>query len=364
MAPPNEGKPMQRVAVTPVEHPGDRLGTGSDQRNPSFIEDPTKIPIPGPLGIRWARTEGEIGRLNALVDAKCKYFVELSKKTGEAVPPEVQYVLDTGKPSSVYKERVTSWPVIMGTLHVCNIAYCAYHFAVPTLAAALFSYFYYDLFSGVLHIVHDNPIMMKIPVICDPTLEFQWHHHIPSDLTSKSFLEVCGDLNMVTFLITMLYVNPFGPYCLGTSNMALCLISCKLVMAYFGQLCHAMSHMPFHRRPKWVVSLQNYGVMVHPKEHWGHHKNYDDNYCIGSGLFNRLLTPFLKFTDRVHIALGSNLNMSAYCWLAGFLAMAVFDIPVLMYIFIDKLQLGPPADLQTLPMVVSDFIMKKYTQYA
>lgn len=321
-------------------HTGDRLGLGADAKNPSYIEDKDKIPTPGLLGIRWGKTPGEIDNLNRLVDAKCKYFLECHKKKGEDLPPEVKWVLDKHENgSTVYKERVTLWPAVMTVLHILNLCYQTYYNVgwKAMLTVAVFTFVQYDIFSGVLHVVHDNPLMIPLPVVGEPCLEFQWHHHIPQDLTSKSFLEVCGDLNMVTSLIFILYCNPWGPYKMLESNIGMTLISAKLLMAYFGQLCHAMSHMPAHRRPNWVVNFQKWGIMVSPKEHWGHHKNYDDNYCIGNGMWNPVLTPFLKFTNWVHVSIGSNETISAYCWLVGFLALAVFDVPVAAKLFEDYL---------------------------
>lgn len=324
---------------TTYVHSGDRLGLGADAKNPSYIEDPEKIPAPGFLGIRWARTPGEIDNLNRLVDAKCKYFLGEHLRSGAPLPPEVDLVLKTNKPSTVYKERVTLIPLVFMVAHVANLFYQAFYHPFAVAAAGVFSWLYYDIYSGVLHIVHDNPIMMTMPVIGEPTLEFQWHHHIPQDLTSKSFLEVCGDLNVVTPLIKVLYFAPY-PFFGFRNPMALILISWKLFFAFFGQLCHAMSHTPPHRRPKWVTKLQSAGVMVSPKEHWGHHKSYDDNYCIGSGIWNRALTPFLNFTNWVHKAIGSNDDISAYCWLAGFLAMSVFDVPLTNHLFVNVLKIG------------------------
>jgi hypothetical protein len=318
-------------------HTGDKLGLGSDSKNPSFIEDKDSIPEPGLFGIRWGRTPGEIDNLNKLVDAKCKYFKELSKKTGEPIPPEVKWVLDNHKGgSTVYKERFTVWPALQAIAHLINLGYCFYMDWKVTAICCVFTWAWYDLFSGVLHVVHDNPLMISLPIVGEPTLEFQWHHHIPQDLTSKSFLEVCGDLNMVTALLFVTYIFGFKL----TNPMGLTLISTKMIMAYFGQLCHAMSHMPPYRRPNWITSLQNMGIMVSPKEHWGHHKEYNDNFCIGSGLWNPVLTPFLKLTNKIHVMLGSNEDISSYCWLVGFLAMALFDIPVTNYIFVEVLKLG------------------------
>ncbi len=321
-------------------HTGDKLGLGADKKNPSFIEHPDKIPEPGFLGIRWGKTNGEIANLNRLVDAKCQYFLAESLRTGEPLSPEVEFVLKTGKPSTVYKERWTIWPLCAGILLILNIMYHAYKDPTTSVLIMVCSFFSYDLFSGVLHIVLDNPVMIGVPIISEPTLEFQWHHHIPQDLTSKSFLEVCGDLNLITAVMFTLYCIPFGPFDYSKSDLAMNIISWKIFFAYFGQLCHAMSHMPPHRRPQWISSLQTAGLMVSPKEHWGHHKNYDDNYCIGSGVWNKVLTPFLKFTNKVHGAFGSNDVISAFCWLGAFLAYGVMDVAVFLHFFRDVLKLG------------------------
>jgi len=339
MAPP-EGDYSQGKDAMAYVHTGDKLGLGADNKNPCFIENPDNIPKPGLFGIRWGKTPGEIDNLNRLVDAKCQYFLEESRRTGVPLSPEVEYVLKTGKPSTVYKERYTFWPVVAGIGHLANVAYQFYMDPFASICVILFSWLYYDLFSGVLHVVHDNPIMIQIPVVSEPTLEFQWHHHIPQDLTSKSFLEVCGDLNTVTTLIFIVYCNPIGPYDFTKNATAMTIISWKFLFAYFGQLCHAMSHMPYYRRPEWINSLQKMGLMVSPKEHWGHHKNYDDNYCIGSGIWNPVLTPFLKLTNKIHIALGSTENASSYCWLVGFLCMAVLDVPLITHVFTDVLRIS------------------------
>ena len=339
MAPP-EGDYSQGKDAMAYVHTGDKLGLGADNKNPCFIENPDNIPKPGLFGIRWGKTPGEIDNLNRLVDAKCQYFLEESHRTGVPLSPEVEYVLKTGKPSTVYKERYTFWPVVAGIGHLANVAYQFYMDPFASICVILFSWLYYDLFSGVLHVVHDNPIMIQIPVVSEPTLEFQWHHHIPQDLTSKSFLEVCGDLNTVTTLIFIVYCNPIGPYDFTKNATAMTIISWKFLFAYFGQLCHAMSHMPYYRRPEWINSLQKMGLMVSPKEHWGHHKNYDDNYCIGSGIWNPVLTPFLKLTNKIHIALGSTENASSYCWLVGFLCMAVLDVPLITHVFTDVLRIS------------------------
>ena len=216
---------------------------------------------------------------------------------------------------------------------------------------------------------------MNFPICSEPCLEFQWHHHLPhvsisfprflcyrrhttsvlltfttsyiyqhvcsaplQDLCSKSFLEVCGDLNLIVSILVSVFLilpydNPTG-IPLGFSYReptALTLVAWKLLMAYFGQLCHSMSHMPSSRRPNWVKNLQNFGVMLHPKEHAAHHKTYDDKFCVGSGLWNGVVTKALSFTNKLHRALGGSEDTNAYTWLAFFSITLFVDVPLFNY---------------------------------
>ena len=60
---------------------------------------------------------------------------------------------------------------------------------------------YVDLYGGILHIVLDNPEFLRLPLIGTGALEFQWHHTIPDDIVSKTYAEVCGDLNTAMLVI-------------------------------------------------------------------------------------------------------------------------------------------------------------------
>ncbi|KAK1304991.1 hypothetical protein QJS10_CPB11g01296 [Acorus calamus] len=58
----------------------------------------------------------------------------------------------------------------------------------------------------------------------------------------------------------------------------------------FSQQFHAWAHGTRSRLPKAVVALQEAGVLVSRAEHARHHRApYDGNYCIVSGLWNRVL---------------------------------------------------------------------------
>jgi hypothetical protein len=191
-----------------------------------------------------------------------------------------------------------------------------YQHPANIILSAVFMFFWYDFFSGLIHIVLDNPEFIKFPLIGTPCLEFQWHHHIPLDLSSKDFLETCGDLNTVSCCLGAIY---FGV--LDLSSIGCCMACFKMLFAYFGQFCHCMAHTPANRRPAWVEVLQNNGVMVSPLEHGVHHKTYDDNFCIGSGICNPLITWCTK-----------NMPANKYFWLISFLLCASLDVLAINYV--------------------------------
>jgi len=258
----------------------------------------------------------EIKRLNDIVIEKSKHIVEESQKNGTELPPEVIEVVKNG--AIIYKKRWLFLPVIWTLVNVSLVLY-NYDRPITIMISAILMFIWYDFYSGVLHIVLDEPSFIKLPLIGEACLEFQWHHHNPTDLASKSFLEVCGDLNLVITLYGFLYLVPYCGFAYRTP-LALCLVGCKLLMAYFGQLCHCMSHTPTNHRPKWVNILQDAGFMISSKEHGKHHQTYDNNFCIGSGLCNGLLSWCLK-----------NITNNKWIWLFTFLLISFVDVPVMNY---------------------------------
>lgn len=204
------------------------------------------------------------------------------------------------------------------------MAVSVYHLALQyehpgyILLSGVLMFFWYDFYSGLLHIVLDNPEFIQYPVLGTPCLEFQWHHHIPLDLASKDFLQTCGDLNTVASIFGVLFFA-----FLNNSSIVCCLACFKFLFAYFGQFCHCMAHTPASRRPEWVDFLQSWGVMVSPQEHGVHHKTYDDNFCIGSGVCNPLITWCTR-----------NLPQNKFFWLTIFLVCTVFDVSTFEYILV------------------------------
>lgn len=271
------------------------------------------------VGIKWRKNKEycEIKRLNDLVIEKSKNFVDISLKDGTKLQPEVDEVINNG--AIVYKKRWTFIPIIWSLL-AAVIVLSHFNYPLTVLVSAIVMFIWYDFYSGILHIVLDEPTFIKLPLIGEACLEFQWHHHNPQDISSKCFLEVCGDLNLVITILIFLYLVPYCGFTYRTP-LALCLVGFKINMAYFGQLCHCMSHTSVNNRPEWVNTLQKAGLMISPKEHGKHHQTYDNNFCIGSGLCNGLLSWSLK-----------NITNNKWAWLVFFFTISLIDVPAINYL--------------------------------
>lgn len=264
----------------------------------------------------------DVARLNDIVEKRSlklqKEFVSSTSKPRTPLEPEIQAVLKSGN-FAVYVNRWNYLPVFY-------IVVCLYLIFSRGLSPAvnlsimLLSYVFYDLYSGILHVVLDNPEFLDFPVLDKPCLEFQWHHQIPNDGATKSFIgQCCGDLNGTVAAVGSLFVA--ARYLFDFQSPIIdCLIGWKVLMAFGGQYCHAMSHTPSTKRPALVIFLQNNGFMISAVEHNKHHQDHDSNFCIGSGLMNPVITFMYK-------------NISnKWIWLAALVFTSVMDVPIFNYI--------------------------------
>ena len=94
-------------------------------------------------------------------------------------------------------------------------------------------YFVLDFYSGVLHVVLDDEWNMNVPLLSQPAMEFQYHHHIPDDGCSRPFVEGMGDLNFIVGLHLALFMTLF--YRGGCEDkMLLTTGAWKMLLAYWG----------------------------------------------------------------------------------------------------------------------------------
>jgi len=265
-------------------------------------------------------TVGGVDYLNVLVNRKTKEMTADATEKKTELPKEIEA---TVRGDTVYHHRWRSIVYFFYAFGTYLILSTVLSGAVsPPMFVLLLAvnFFYYDVFSGVLHIVLDEPQHINhFPhnIILGPAaLEFQWHHHIPHDIVSKPFVEVCGDLNIVVAGVAALYYL-YGSF---ETPVGRCFCGLKLLAAYYGQFCHMQAHNPAGRRPAWVQWAQDHRLMISGEDHMVHHRNYDQNFCIGSGLSNAYFMKVVKL-------LGTDPTM----WRNIFYAMLAVDTPIMLY---------------------------------
>ncbi|CAM9403830.1 unnamed protein product, partial [Hapterophycus canaliculatus] len=124
------------------------------------------------------------------------------------IAQEIQFVLGGRLPFVKRSEvLVYSWVCVsLFFLVRCGFLECG---LAPTVGAFVVMYFVLDFYSGVLHVVLDDEWNMKVPLLSQPAMEFQYHHHIPDDGCSRPFVEGMGDLNFIVFLHLALFIALF-----------------------------------------------------------------------------------------------------------------------------------------------------------
>lgn len=182
-----------------------------------------------------------------------------------------------------------------------------------TLASLVVIFLGYDFYSGVLHVVLDEPKNIAVPIIGQPALEFQWHHFIPSDIARKDFKDVIGDLCLAVVVVCTIQL--YVACDMGRDKLGLTLMSLKLFMAYFGQYSHRSAHdIRVGRVGKF---LQKTGLIISIKNHKAHHvAPHDDDFCL-IGVCNPIIQQMRRVTT------------GQKSWLAIFLFFSVFDIKLM-----------------------------------
>ena len=175
----------------------------------------------------------------------------------------------------------------------------------------------YDLLSGFLHIVFDDTRNLYIPILGQPCLEFQMHHHFPTDLVQRKFLDVCGDLNFVVCVLVTWNIAAFDIYNPVVRFMA----ALKLFMAYYGQFSHRSAHTASSVNNKFVEGLRKAGLMIPLDNHRSHHRPpHDKDFCL-VGVVN----PFINF-------LYSKVTRNRWFWMIGFFAVGLLGVPAEAYL--------------------------------
>eukprot|EP00980_Cylindrotheca_fusiformis_P024490 scaffold11961_cov122-Cylindrotheca_fusiformis.AAC.2 len=257
---------------------------------------------------------------NAVLEDQVRRLILKSQRSNNADPvlevaskPKLyDGVVRAGTPIYVSRSRL---PVVFfSLLATCAVTLSLTETNVIALAlCTMCSLIGYDLLSGFLHVVFDNPDNLYIPVLGQPCLEFQMHHHFPTDLVQRRLLDVFGDLNTVISvlavwcLLLMNFSNPIPRYMAGL----------KLAAAYYGQFSHRSAHTPSTANSVFIEGLRSVGAMIPLAEHRSHHRPpHNNNFCL-VGVCN----PVVDF-------LYNKVTRNRQLWMIGFFAIGLGCIPV------------------------------------
>jgi len=224
---------------------------------------------------------------------------------GEPLPPEMAWVAE--REHDVYQKRFKPFVFVV-------LALCAYGLAQTTqplalLATVLFLYFYIDFYSGVLHVVLDNPKFVTLPLIGVPCVEFQWHHTLPYDISTRRLLDVWGDLNV---LLLAKSVFLFG-IC-GFTTTAFMVAGVGYGFGYANQFSHRLTHTAPKNRPKLATWLQERWLLLPPEIHHVHHNDHTESFPVLNGHSRGLVQGMLGIVP------------NGYPWLVLFMVLTALDL--------------------------------------
>jgi len=239
----------------------------------------------------------------------------VKQKTG----PEIDYILKNGV--NVYHHR---FRFLVYGISICSglVFFHSLTQINPWAVVLIFGFMW--IYGDFLHIVLDNPANIVFPLIGPGALEFQFHHLIPTDIVTKPYVEVLGDLNtpVLATLAFLFFTSPLN------DPLFQFILTCKIFNAYFGQWSHKMAHTMKNQRPRWVKWCQESGILLKSDEHWIHHAAYTSNFAINNGITTPIFAKLLKITMFSHES-----NLNRWIWLFLFLFMTMFDVIIFYQYF-------------------------------
>jgi len=234
-----------------------------------------------------------------------------AERDGETLPEEMAWVAENDH--QVYQRRFK--PFVLLVLAICVYGIVQAPNPLVLVATFVALYFYIDFYSGVLHVVLDNPRFVRLPLIGVPCVEFQWHHTFPYDISTRRLLDVWGDLN-VLLLVKSLFL--FG-IC-GFSPTTFMVAGVGYSLGYANQFSHRLTHTAPRNRPKLAVWLQEHHVLLPPEVHHIHHGNYERAFPVLNGHSRKLIDAMLRVVP------------NGFSWLALFGILTAFDLVAIVWL--------------------------------
>jgi hypothetical protein len=147
------------------------------------------------------------------------------------------------------------------------------------------AYYLADLMTGLIHWVCDSFGSETTP-IWGPMLvgPFRRHHRDPFAITRISLAENLG-ASAIAGGIILFFIRPDH----HSYGFLWHLWLWFLLFSFLSNLFHRWSHWPGAEKPKWLLFLQRYHLVLPSEAHRVHHRPpFRKNYCILSGWANGL----------------------------------------------------------------------------
>ncbi|CAN8326074.1 unnamed protein product [Cochlearia groenlandica] len=178
----------------------------------------------------------------------------------------------------------------------------------PSLAG-LAGYVLADLGSGVYHWATDNYGDESTPLVGTHIQDSIDHHKWPLRITRHEFANNLHFLARGTTLTVVPLDIAFNDHVVHgfISMFAFCVLFCPLF--------HVWAHGTKSKLPPFVVALQDIGVLVSRRYHGKHHRApYDNNYCVVSGVWNKVLDENMVFEALEMMVLYFKFGARARSW--------------------------------------------------
>ncbi|VVB11392.1 unnamed protein product [Arabis nemorensis] len=160
----------------------------------------------------------------------------------------------------------------------------ASHLWLEPALAGFSGYMLADLGSGVYHWAVDNYGDESTPLVGTHVEDSQDHHKSPWTITRRQFANNLHFLARTTTLTVLPLDLAFSDHVVHgfVSAFAFCVLFCPQF--------HAWAHGTKSKLPPLAVVLQDTGLLVSRTQHMNHHrKPYNNNYCVVSGAWNKVL---------------------------------------------------------------------------
>jgi len=161
-------------------------------------------------------------------------------------------------------------------------------FSRENLLLTVLSMIYVDIFSGILHVVLDNPFNVTMPLIGPQCESFQTHHDSPTRLLTIPWFGYLSEHHVILALQLCTTMGSPKNRFLRVFNLYGAVGSMVMMAS------HRWAHMHPSETPTLVSALASCRVLMPVRMHSYHHVTYDINFSIFTGWSNPVLNLMVK----------------------------------------------------------------------